>query len=442
MKVKVEKTGPCRKQLTVEVPADVVTAEFAKVIEAWARGVRIQGFRQGKAPPALVAGHYAKEIGEEVKERLIAGSYKEALKQENLNPVMIFDLDVTMKKGTPMTYKVTLDVPPEFKLPKYKGICLKNNPIEVTDEQVQSRLDMLLDQCAKYEPVEGRPVQKSDLAQIDYKGICDGKPVGDLDKQAAGLGQGKDFWVMADENAFLPGFDTALLGLSVGDHKEIPVAFPADFKVKALAGRTALYQVSLKGIREKQRPTVDAALLKELKVDSETALRAKFREMLLEEARFREKERLKNEVCRLLLAKTSLEIPESMVQEETRTMFASMVRENLTRGMTREQVEGQRDQLLSVATKSAGEKVKLGYILHRVAEEEKITVADTEVDAAIQQMSARYRITPDELRKKLEEKKELESVSHEVRMNKTLEMILENAKIGEEEGFFKRLVGR
>ncbi|MBU4199036.1 MAG: trigger factor [Verrucomicrobia bacterium] len=440
MKVKVEKAGPCRKLLNIEVPADVVAAEFAKVIEAWAQAARIPGFRKGKAPLALVEGHYAKDIQEEVKERLIAGTYREALKQEQLDPVNILNLDVTLDKGKPMTYKVTLDVPPEFKLPRYKAISLKGNPVEVTDEQVQIRLDLLLDQLAKYDPVEGRAVHKGDLAQIDYEGTCEGKRVGDWDKQAAGLGQGRDFWVMADENSFLPGFDTGLLGLAVGDRKEITVTFPADFKVKTMAGRTALYQVTLKAIREKKRPAVDAALLKEFQVDSETALRAKLREALLGEARLREKERLKDEICRFLLAKTSLELPESLVQEETRNMFASMIREHLMRGMTREEVEGQRDQLLSLATKSAGDKVKLGYILHRIAEEDKIAVADTEVDAAVQQMALRYRVTPEELRKTLEEKKELESIRYEVRMNKTLEMILENAKVGEE-GFFKRLIG-
>jgi trigger factor len=441
MKVKVEKAGPCRKLLNVEVPAEAVAAEFQKVIDALAGEALIPGFRKGKAPRSLVEGHYVKEIEAEVKERLIAATYREALKQESIDPVTIMDLDVTLAKGKAMTYKVTLDVPPEFKLPKYKGLALKGNPSEVTDAMVQQRLDQLLDRLAKYEPVEGRPVRKSDLAQIDYAGTCDGKPVADLDKQAAGLGQGKDFWVMADENAFLPGFATGLLGMSVGDNRDIPVSFPPDFKVKAVAGRQALYRVALKAIREKHRPAIDAALLKEFQVETEAVLRAKAREALVEEARFHEKEQLKNEVCRLLMDKTTMDVPESIVQEETRNMFASIVRDNLMRGVSREQVEGRRDELLSAATKSAGEKVKLGYILHRIAEEEKITVEDSEENEALQQMAKRYHVAQDELRKTLAEKKELESVRYEIRMNKTLDMILANAKVGEEEGFFKRLIG-
>jgi trigger factor len=442
MKVKVEKAGPCRKILNVELPAETVAGEFAQVVDAWAAAAALPGFRKGKAPRALVEAHYAKDIEEEVKERLIGSSYRTALKQEALDPVAILDLEAKLVKGKPLTYKVTLDVPPEFKLPKYKGLALKAENMEVTEAMVQQRLDQLLDQMAKYEPVTGRPVRKSDLAQVDYEGTCDGRPLGGGDPKTAGLGQGKDFWVMADENAFLPGFDTGLLGMAVGEQREISVPFPADFKVKAVAGRTALYRVTLQAIREKKLPALDAALLKEFQVETETALRAKIREALQEEARLREKSRMKDEICRTLLSKTDLDLPESLVQEEIQRVFTSVVRENLVRGVAREKIAEQREQLRTAAEKSARDKVKLGYILHRVAEEEKVAVTDVEVEAEIGRLAARYRMPADELRKILEEKNELKGLQLELRLNKTLDLILEHVKVGEEEGFFKRLISR
>ncbi len=442
MKVKVEKAGPCRKLLSVELPADAVAKEYDQVITAWAGAVRIPGFRKGKAPRSLVETHFAKEIEEEVKERLIAGSYSEALKQEKIDPVAILNLESHLAKGQALTYKVTLDVPPEFKLPKYKGLALKSEPMAVSDERVQQALDEMLDQFSKYELVEGQPVQKSDLAQIDYEGACEGQPEGGLEKLAAGLGQGKDFWVMADENAFLPGFDTGLLGMAAGEQREVAVAFPAEFKVKAVAGRSARYRVTLKAIRRKKRPTLDAALLKELQAESEDALRGKLRAALEEETQRRERERLKNEICRQLLARADLDLPATVVEEESRRLFASTVRENLVRGVPRERVEQEREKILAAAQKSAGEKVKLDYILHRIAEEEGVAVDETEVASVLQRIAARSRVTVEEARKALEEKEELESLRHEVRMNKTLDLILTNARVGEEEGFFKRLMGK
>ncbi len=441
MKVKIEKAGPCRRLLKVELPAAQAEAEYAKVIAAWSSAAALPGFRKGKAPAALVERHYAKDIEEEVKERLVALSYRQALEQEKLEPLAILNVESTLTRGQPMTYQVTLDVPPEFKLPKYKGLYLKDGPTAVTDEQVQQRLDLRLDQAARYEPAPERPVQKDDLAQIDYQGSYAGKSLATFDKSAAGLGQGKDFWVMVNENAFLPGFDAGLLGMSLGERKEITVVFPNDFKIKPLAGQSAVYEVVLKAIREKKRPALDETLFKAWQVDSEAALREQLRQELQAEAHRRERARLKDEVCRLHLSKTPFDLPVTVVQEETRVMFASLVREQLMQGLTREQVAGQRDQLLTAAERSATEKVKLGYILHRIAEEEKITVADADLEAELQQMATRYRMPLEELRKTLTEKKELDAIRHEMRMHKTLDMILENAKIGEDPGFFKRLIG-
>lgn len=441
--VKVEATGPCRKVLTIQIPAESVAEEYAKVAQDSVKAASIHGFRKGKAPQAMVQRRYAKEIEGKVKEYLISRSYQEALQKEQINPVAVLDLkEVTIGKDQPMSYKVVLDVPPDFKLPRYKGIALKdnNNNIEVSDEDVQQRLEQLKDRLAKYEDVKDRAIRKGDLVQIDYTGNCEGKLLSDVEKNSPRLGQGTDFWTAADENAFLPGFDTGLLGMTVGDEKDIQVDFPADFRAETVAGKKAVYHVTVKGVREKQCPEIDSDFFKQFGVDSETALRAKLRESLLAEANHREKERLKKEITEMLLNKTSFDLPESLVQDETRHMFSSMVRETLQRGVTREQVDGQKEQLLNVATKSAGEKVKLGYILHRIADEEEIKVDDEETNRFIQQLGSYYRMAPDALKKELEEKKEIDSIRHEVRMNKTLDFLLENAKIGKT-NFLGRVIG-
>jgi trigger factor len=162
---------------------------------------------------------------------------------------------------------------------------------------------------------------------------------------------------------------------------------------------------------------------------------------LQDEAKHAEKMRLKEEIIKHLLAKTTLDLPETLVQEETRNLFASMVRQNLSRGVSREQVEEKKADLLTAATSSATEKVKIGYVLHRIAEEEKIAADDAEVDRAVESLAERYRMPAAELRKELEEKKELDSIRYQVRIDKTLDFLLANAKLNEE-GFFSRLVGR
>lgn len=440
MKVKVEKKGPCRKVLNIEVPPESVAEEFTRASQYFTANSSLPGFRKGKAPQAIVEKRFAKEIKAEVQDRLLAGSYRDALKQIQLNPVAVIDIqDISLEKDKPMTFKVVLDVPPEFKLPKYTGISLKSEKPEIKDEDVQKRLDALLDRLGTTEPVEGRPVQKGDLAQIDYAGLCDGQPVSGLDQQALLFAQGKDFWMLVEEGNFIPGFNLQLPGMKIGEQREIVIEFPADYSVKALASKKVVYKVSLTAMRRRIPAAIDAALLKEFQVDSEVSLRGKIREALTAETDAREKDRLQNEIVTFMLGKISIDLPESVVQEETRHTVASIVKENMMQGMPRDQVEGRKEEFLSIATKSAGDKVKLGYILSRIAEEEKLSVEEAEVGKAIQALAGRYRVAPDAMRKELEEKKEIDGIRHQLLMKKTLDFLLENAKINQEVGFFGRL---
>ncbi|MBI2437453.1 MAG: trigger factor [Lentisphaerae bacterium] len=441
MKVKVEKAGPCRKILEVIVPAETVEAEYKTALAAFVKSARVPGFRPGRSPPALVERRYAREIDESVRDALVARTYPEALKRATLDPVAVLDLNVTLKRNEDATYKVTLDVPPEFKLPKYKGISLKQNQVRVAEEAVQQALEKLLERQASFEAVEGRTVLKGDAVQVDFEGRVDGKPLAELGKRVSGLAQARDLWVMADENASLPGFGAALIGLAVGADREITVAFPADFKIRELAGKTAIYQARVKAVRAKRMPALDAEFLKKAGVESETELRGKLKESLAQEAERLEKERRKEEIVRYLLARTALELPETLVQEEIHHQFSSLVRQNLLRGVSREILAEKRADLLSNATSTATEKVKLGYILHRIAEEEKITVADAELDGFVESLAQRFSMAVSQLRQELEEKKELDSIRRQLRADKTLDFLLAHAG-AEEAGLFSRLTGR
>lgn len=441
MKVKVEKAGPCRKILEVQVPADTVTAEYQTAISAFAKSAAVPGFRPGRAPAALVERRYAREIDEQVRAKLVAQTYSQALKLSELDPVAVLDLNVTLKRNQNATYRVTLDVAPEFKLPKYKGLALKENQVSVTEEALQQARAAWLERSATFEVVEGRAVQKGDLVQVDFEGRFDGQPLAALGKAVSGLGQGRDFWVLADENSFVPGFGLGLLDLAIGAQREITVNFPTGFKVQELAGKTAVYQVRVKGLRVKRLPTIDEQFLKKVGVASEAELRGKLKESLEQEAQRQEQERQKAEIVRHLLSHTSLELPETLVQEEIRHQFAALVRQNLLRGVSREQVAEKREDLLSAATSTATERVKVGYILHRIAEEEKIVVAEEELDQLVESLAVRYARSITELRRELEEKKELDSIRHQLRLDKTLDFLLGQASRGAA-GFFGRLVGR
>ena len=430
MKVKVENTGSCRKVLHIEAAADDIAADYGAVLKVYRAKGRVSGFRQGKAPADVVEKKFAKSIEEDVKERVVPQLYRKALAEEKIVPVAVVEVsEVDFGKERGVSFDVIVDVAPDFKVPRYKKISLRGERVEVKDEEVEKSFGRLLDACARYEDVSGRPVGADDMVLIDYRGECDGKPVADLASDCSGLGEGKDFWTVAGEPEVLPGFGVALQGLQVGEEKAVEVRFPDDYHVKSAAGRTATYHVTLKGMREKVTPEVDAEFLKRFEVESEAELRTKVSEDLMATAEREEAARLKNEIAKYLLAKTRIELPQAVVEQETKLAAQGMVREIAMRGATREQIEAQKDGILKAATTSSQDRVKLSYILSRIAAAESIDVEDAEVDRRVAALAQNYRMTVKDLRERLEKRNGIENLRHEIRAEKTLDHLLEQAKV-------------
>lgn len=430
MKVQVEDAGPCRKVLHIETPPEAVRDDYQSVVKLYASKARVKGFRQGKAPEDVVEQRYKKSIVEDSKERIVPRLYRQALEQASITPVSVIQVsDVDLDRDQGARFDVTVDVAPEFKMPRYKRISLKRQSTEVTEAQVDEGMERLLNAYARYEDVSGRPVRADDMVMIDYSGVCEGRPAGELATDCSGLGEGKDFWTVAGEPELLPGFATALQGLSIGEEKDIEVTFPRDYHVQAAAGKKAVYHVTVKGIRERIKPDMDEEFLKRFEVDSEEALREKVRKDLEARAEAEETRRLKNEIAKYLLAKTKFDLPASVVEQETKVAVQNMVRQSQMEGATREQIEAQRDSIVQAATATSQERVKLSFILARIAEEEKVEVTQEAVDRRVETMAQSYRMKPEELRERLEKRNGLENLRSEMRSEKTLDVLLEQAKI-------------
>lgn len=430
MNVTVKETGPCRKVLRVEVPADQVSAEYGRVVDQFHKQARIKGFRPGKAPRQLVERQFAKEIHEEVKDRLIPLSYHAALKEKEIEALAVLNLDdVTFAPGQAMTYSVTLDVPPEFTLPDYNGIRMDGQKAEVKDAEVDEVIANIREQYARFEDVEGRAVVRGDLVQVDYDGVCDGRPIEEISPQTKGLGTRTDFWVMADEHAFIPEFADGLVGMKPGYKKQIFVKFDAELRVQELAGKEAAYFVTVKAIREKKLPELDGELLKNFQVETEQALRDRIRADLVRAAESREENRRRGEIVKHLLEKTKLEVPESLLAEETRNIVQDIVRENSARGVQRETLEEKKDEIYQTANRNAAERVKLQFILDRIAQEEKVEVSDEEFAGHLREMAVRYGMPEPDLRAELERREALDNIRKEYRRSRTLGLLLERATI-------------
>ena len=430
MKVFLEDAGPCRKVVHVSASADEIAEEYEKVVQAYVSIGKMPGFRKGKAPKATVERHYAKSIGEDVKDRVVPQLYRTALAEENINPVAIVGVgDVDLKKGVGVQFKVTIDVPPDFKLPKYKKIPLKQNREEITGSSVDDALRGLREQRARFEEVSGRNVMEGDLVMLDYKAEYEGKPLEELVSDAPALCSGTDFLVMVGEQEFLPGFREGLIGSAIGEDRDINVAFPADYRVPAVAGKDVAYAVNIKGFKAKVPGEIDDECLKQFGVDSKEALREKVQDELREAAEMRENRRLKNEIGKFLLSKTSFDLPQTVLEQEKSLAVQNMVQAIVREGGTREQIEKKQEMILNAAEQSSADKVRVSYILSRIADAENISVEDGEVDERLQQMAAGYRMPVKNLRSELEKRNGVEALKSDVRAGKTLDFLLKHCKL-------------
>jgi len=430
MKVTISDAGTCRKTMSVEVPAEAITEERTQTLKAYAKVVNIPGFRKGKAPVKVVAKKFASDIAKEVEERIVPKSYHEALAESELKVVGIIDVSpINLVEGQPLVFDVTVDVEPEFKLPKYTDIPVKEEKAEITDAQVQEQIDAIRNQHANYEEVEDKAVEAGDMAQLTYEATIDGKSLEEIAAEAKGLGKGDGYWVSADEHAFLPGMGEAIVGLNIGDKKEVEINFPDNFMVKDLAGSKAIYNIEVTAVRIRTLPEIDEEFLKRLQVETEEALRGQIREQLERQATTAALNSKHDQIVKYLIKKTKIDVPESILKQQTRNTMYDVAQQRMMMGATQEQIAEQQDEILKESEERALENVRLRYIGLGIAKELELEANENEVAEEIASMAIRQQKDARALRKEMEENDTIDSVGEQIRFNKALDYMLENAKI-------------
>jgi len=433
MKVIVEQVGPCRKALRIEVPAEQVATEYQAVIKEIASNARVPGFRKGKAPAAVIEKQFSKDALEETRERLVPKAYHEALRQEQVKAVSIVDVsDIQITKQLPLSFKVTVDLLPEFTLPAYKEIALTSKKVEVKDEDVDEILTNMRNRSAHFEPVSGRASRKDDVVEIDYTGACDGKPMPEIAPDRPELAQGKDFWVLLSDTMpeFLPGIKAQVEGMDIGQTREVSVTFPADYRAKSAAGKSAVYTITVKGIRERKSPELNDDFAKTMGADTVGELRKLVSENLMRTGEATEKGRQKDDLVKWLVENTALtNLPQSLVEEEARHIIQDVVQENVKRGVNKDEIESHREDIFTRAAQSASERVTVNYILNRIADEEKVAVTQADVEQRIAEMAQRYGSTPEKMKEELAKRGSLDQLRGSLRLDKTVDLLHASAKI-------------
>ncbi|MFT5123742.1 MAG: trigger factor [Kiritimatiellia bacterium] len=431
MDVQIEDKGKCRKALTIKVPAADVDTEIKKVVTYFQKNASLPGFRKGKAPELRVRSHFSKDILKEVREVLIAKSYRAALEQEKLKVEQLLDMkEGDVVDGEAFELNLEMDTRPDITLPKYMGIELKREPMEVTDAQMEEASLAYRQQFARFEDLaEARPLALGDLAQINYTATIDGKPLKDVSAASESLSERKKFWVRMDENVFLPEFREGLEGVDVGGSTAITVTFPETFTDEALRGLTAEYAVDVIAIRERKVPEMNDAFVEQVGEGSVEALQAKLREDLDRQVKHAQDTKLRNEVVEYMLAHAEFDLPESVLSLETQQGIQRIVRQTSMSGEAKEAIEEHKEEIFKNAEAEATKTLKLRYMLLAVSDAEQVEVSDKEVEAEVERMSQMYGMPVDQLKKILEQNQSLGDVRRDLVCRKTVELLFDKADI-------------
>jgi trigger factor len=415
----------------VEVEAQQVDDTFATITKDFQRQASLPGFRPGKAPRDMVVRKYEQDISNEVKRKLISDSYRKALDEKKLDVVGYPDFEeIQFGRGQTLQFAATIETAPEFELPEYKGLEVKKEKREVTDEDVVKAIEALRQQQLDFKTVE-RPVQNGDIAVVNYTGTSDGKPITDIAPTAMGLTEQKNFWVEMESKSFIPGFADQLLGAKAGDKRTVNVDFPADFVTPQLQGKKGVYEVEVVEVKEKVLPAVDDTFAKSFGAEGVQPLRDGIRRDLENELTYSQNRSVRNQLIGSLMGKVNFELPESAVQNETRNVVFDLVRENQKRGVSRELIEQEKDKIYSAAAQNAKERVKVSFLLQKIAEKESIKVSQEEVGRRVQMIASMNQIPIDKFVKDLQKRNGVVEIYDQLANEKVLEFLQQNAKIEE-----------
>jgi len=429
---------PCRVQLDIEVPAEKVDDVYDEIVKQYKAEANLPGFRPGKAPKSLVESRFSNEIQNQAIRRLVSDALMTGMEQENLSmetrPEIADEENLQIEKGTSFCFSVSFDTSPEFETPEYKGLKIDKAKEEVTSQEIEEFLNDWLKQRAEYEKVD-RPAQEGDVIKVSYRGeLTDGSETSeDLPESAKYLLSGDDTWLALQEPELLPGCTENLKGAQAGEEKQFEVTFPEDYPEEALRGKTVSYNVSVSEIHASRTPELTDELAQEIGAQDAETLRENVRQHMQQNKDVQYDREIREELVGKLLDGMEFALPPRILAAETHDTMTELTRREQSQGTSEEELKEKREELYEEAKRSAEAKLRRSYVLQRIAELEDISVSEEELKGTIQTLSQRENMSPDELRKRLEENGRIQDVRNQLREMKTVERILEYVEDDSEE---------
>ena len=432
MNLEIKEAGDARKIVNVSFDVDEMSEKGNQVCKELSRIANIPGFRKGKAPEQVIRKKYATEIIQELNRKVSTAAYEAVLENKDIKVYSILKVDAgDVQLGIPATVEVTVDIEPDFELPKYEEFELTTHPTEVKDEEVDKELDSLRDQRASFEEVE-RAIVEGDYVKCSYEGMLDGSPVAELLPDKPMYGKQTNTWEEAGQAKGL-GVDAiaqAVIGMKKEDKKEVDADFAKDFEVAPLAGKKVIYSLEIHEVREKKAPAADdEEFLKSLKVENLDDLKKKIKDDLLSRKERENIDGKRSQVTQKFLEIPDFPLPQQAVEDESKSIFQSNIQRAVQQGAKQEDMESKRDELWNEAQVQGKARVKITITLGRIAELEKIEVSNEDLAQAATREAMMMRADPQVYVQELaKDQARISRLRQDVLHDKTLELVASKAK--------------
>lgn len=436
MIINLEKLPDCKALLRIEFPSEDTRAERNQIIKLFSKQAKIPGFRPGKTPANVIEKRFKSEIENEFEDRIVRKAIQKNNEENKIDIINIKEIrDQSHNSDGTYTATIELIVAPDFELTDYKGIEVTVPKTDVTDEQLEESLSQIRERFAHYEDVKDRGIQMGDFVVINYKGSVDGKAVGEvLPLAPATLAQNTGFWLKMDENSFLPGFCTPLIGLKENDTKSVNVTIPDDYEAEELRGQSLDYEVEIVEIKEQRLPELDDEFAEKIEPGKTLdQLKETLREQMQEQRKGYRQEMITNQILSKINSELEFELPQEIVMRETQSRVNDIFNSNTERGVSEEELVEHQEQIIESAGEQANNSVKTSFILEQIAEKEKIEVGQEEVLNRVNEIAARQKTSVKNLTKQLQKKNGFGRIINGLKIQKTLEFLRDSAVIKEVE---------
>ncbi len=422
MSVQVENLEKNMARLTIEVPAEDFEKALNKAYQKQKGSISIPGFRKGKVPRAVVEKMYGAEIFyEDAANDLMDETYAGALEESGVDYVSRPTVDIVqIEKGKAFIYTADVAVRPEVTLGAYKGVTVTAQTVEVSDEEVQSQLELEQGKNSRMVSVTDQPVASGDTAVIDFEGFVDGV--------AFEGGKGENYSLEIGSHSFIDNFEDQLIGANVGDELDVNVTFPEQYQEASLAGQPALFKVKVNDIQKKELPEIDDEFAQDVsEFDTLEEYKASVKEDLLKKKTDELKSSQVDEAIVKIIADSEMEIPEAMIDTQVENMIDDYAQQ------LQQQYGVQIDQYLQMMGMTmpkfreqmrpeALHRIQNSLVLEQIVKEENIEVSDEEVEAEIVKMAEAYGLDVEQMKQYMGDT-DNKTMRREMQMGKAMDLI-------------------